>query len=257
MPKKAKSTENNETVSSDNEKVTMVIKNKEKKVKREKKAKKKTKKQELKELEEMAIENENWNDHVEDTNSSEDIKVVNESEDNSFEEEELLVEDVVVETVKTTPKKSYTRKEKPMFSKGVNFNRDFDREFNREQSLLRGRLTPERKPRGVTYKKNSIQSISKFNFNDYRNSHVTLEQASVVDLLKAGITKASDSGQTQLKDVLFQTLRATNLECNFPTTMPYNKKRSKYNNRNNNNNRFENNNNRFENNNNKFENRRF
>jgi hypothetical protein len=63
----------------------------------------------------------------------------------------------------------------------------------------------------------TAQSVAKFVQSDYLKSIVQLKDASVTDLLRTAIAKSRDMGQKHLTDVLTQTLKATNMECEFPT----------------------------------------
>jgi len=54
-----------------------------------------------------------------------------------------------------------------------------------------------------------------FKYNDYRDYYV---ESTEEDLLKILIVRSYDKNQRQLCETLKQTLRAMNLECNFPET---------------------------------------
>jgi len=234
MPRKEKTAKTTQK-----EKTTKVTKvTKAKKEKKEKKVKKddKIEQTDLTDLEVLAEENEAWeNTEIDDCDSvnskdSKDSDYSNNSNtsNNSYKDNirtrEILSRDNSFNDNRSphnNNRTSYNNRERNFRNNNTNRN---------DKSFLRGRLSFNKSPKGATYNKSAINSISKFDFNDYRNSQVTLEKATVVDLLKAGIAKTHDLGQNQLKNVLFQTLKATNLECNFPTTIPY--KRSKYNSRN-------------------------
>jgi hypothetical protein len=62
----------------------------------------------------------------------------------------------------------------------------------------------------------NTQSVAKFVANDYLASTVQLKDATITDLLRTAIAKSRNMGQKHLVDVLFQTLKATNMECEFP-----------------------------------------
>ena len=63
----------------------------------------------------------------------------------------------------------------------------------------------------------TVQSVAKFVPNDYLKSTTLLKDATVTDLLRTAIAKSQEMGQKHLTDVLTQTLKATNMECEFPS----------------------------------------
>lgn len=74
------------------------------------------------------------------------------------------------------------------------------------------------KKKDVVYNKNKYKSVSFFKFSDYLNSDKKMSDCDTVDLLRCAIAKAHVDNQLQLKNVLFQTLKASKLECEFPLT---------------------------------------
>jgi len=87
--------------------------------------------------------------------------------------------------------------------------------FKNENELV---FTNEKK-KGIVYNKNKFKSVSFFKFSDYLNSEKKLSECDTVDLLRCAIAKAHVDNQLQLKNVLFQTLKASKLECEFPLTI--------------------------------------
>merc|ERR1712070_31473 len=87
--------------------------------------------------------------------------------------------------------------------------------FKNENELV---FTNEKK-KGIVYNKNKFKSVSFFKFSDYLNSEKKLSECDTVDLLRCAIAKAHVDNQLQLKNVLFQTLKASKLECEFPLTV--------------------------------------
>lgn len=78
------------------------------------------------------------------------------------------------------------------------------------------------------HKHTTLSSIN-FNYNQYRSLE-HLKEIPTADMLRVLIVRAYDQGQNQLFETLKQTLRAMNLECNFPIVdskypafKPYNK----------------------------------
>ena len=86
--------------------------------------------------------------------------------------------------------------------------------FKNENELV---FTNEKK-KGIVYNKNKFKSVSFFKFSDYLNSEKKLSECDTVDLLRCAIARAHVDNQLQLKNVLFQTLKASKLECEFPLT---------------------------------------
>lgn len=195
----------------------------------------KKKKEELEELEKMADQEKDWEDVSDDesedesVNNSED-ESLGESDDESDEEEvENESDDDSVEEVtdddEPQPKrgKASTKDNK---SSSVSTAKD-----NKSSSVstLKNRVsvTKPKQKSGASYGKQTVQStqsVSRFNYADYRDSGITLGDADMTDLLRTAIAKAHDAGQQQLKNVLFQTLKATKLECDWPQS--YDNRRS-------------------------------
>ena len=65
----------------------------------------------------------------------------------------------------------------------------------------------------VTY---GSQSITNFRYADYTDIEKNVDECSIEDILKIAIVKAYNSGKHHLKNVLMETLKATNSECDFP-----------------------------------------
>lgn len=85
------------------------------------------------------------------------------------------------------------------------------------------------KPTNSSYNDKSARnhkSIAKFAYNEYGDSTMQLKDATVADLLKTAIVKSHAVGQKHLMDVLYQTLKATNMECEFPLTTDTVRKRT-------------------------------
>lgn len=72
---------------------------------------------------------------------------------------------------------------------------------------------------GATYPK----SITNFNFTDYTSINKPISELDSKDILRVLIARAHNEGQRQLKKTLNDTLRAMNLECNFPVSINVNK----------------------------------
>jgi hypothetical protein len=68
--------------------------------------------------------------------------------------------------------------------------------------------------------RHQISSSINFNYNSYRNLNGNINEIPTTEVLKVLIVRAFDQNQVQLANTLKQTLRAMNLECNFPSTQP-------------------------------------
>ena len=67
------------------------------------------------------------------------------------------------------------------------------------------------------YHKQNKSAALQFRYDDFRNTEYNTNQVSTPDLLRFLIVRSNDAGQLSLKRCLENTLRAVNLECNFPT----------------------------------------
>lgn len=67
-------------------------------------------------------------------------------------------------------------------------------------------------------KPKNMRSIVDFAYNDYRHLHGDISELSILEIIKTLIVKTYDSNQVTLCNVLKQTLKATNYECDFPQT---------------------------------------
>jgi len=76
--------------------------------------------------------------------------------------------------------------------------------------------TPAQARKGAKYTNSAIN----FKYTDYTDLTVPVSELNDKDLVKVLIVRAHNNDQRALGDVLKQTLRAMNLECAFPTTVP-------------------------------------
>lgn len=67
---------------------------------------------------------------------------------------------------------------------------------------------------------NAPRSSTSFNFAQYAALNTTVQETSTQDLIKALIVRSHNDGQYQLEKTLKHTLRAMNLECDFPASFP-------------------------------------
>ena len=196
--------------------------------------------EELKNLDGLADKSHEWNSEstdasVEDSDDESDKKSdtdhahkteEDEDEDDDEEDDENENEDKNDENDKVTKPNTSAQFHKKLAAKKPvsvlhNDKAPHKDAFQKEQPLLRGRVSVNKPARSnVSYGDKTdgynLQSIAKFSPYEYRDSTVQLKDASVADLLKSAIVKSRDVGQKHLMNVLYQTLKATNMECEFP-----------------------------------------
>ena len=204
----------------------------------------------LKDLEDLANQDQDWDASEDETveESEEDNESDNNDDETEDEDEDVDVEDVDVEDNETEDEdeedsvEEVTDDEVPPSpvknKKGrkmgvVKNDTPVPSTLRNRVSVVKEDFRSNVKAEGASYGKRTVQSVSSFSYNDYRNSDTSLGDADMTDLLRTAIAKAHDAGQQQLKNVLFHTLKATKLECDWPQL--HDNRRGRFNNNNGNN----------------------
>jgi|SaaInlStandDraft_4_1057021.scaffolds.fasta_scaffold03343_3 hypothetical protein len=76
--------------------------------------------------------------------------------------------------------------------------------------------------KGTGYNGFAASKAMNFRYGDYRNFSGNVEDMSSVELMRVALVRAHDDSQYALMNALKDTLRACNLEQDFPTTKPQN-----------------------------------
>ena len=190
------------------------------------------KEEELKDLDGLADKSQEWNsestdasvedsgdesDKKSDTDHAHNIEEEDEDEEEDEEEDDENEKSAKSNTPVQLQKKLAVKKPVSVLHNDRAPNKDA---FQKVQPLLKGRVSLNKSATSnVSYGDKTDgynQSIAKFSQYEYRDSTMQLKDASVADLLKSAIVKSRDVGQKHLMNVLYQTLKATNMECEFP-----------------------------------------
>jgi hypothetical protein len=151
-------------------------------------------------------------------------------DESSSEDEQVVVEKPVTKKetkeVPKSTKKSKETEEKPVEKKtqekgkweelsddNVSENSNNDPAFSDDQDEQKQNISGPNKQRTARY----ANSATNFDYSQYETLDTSVSDLNNRDLIKVLIVRAYKDGQHQLCKTLKQTLRAMNLECDFPS----------------------------------------